>query len=406
MVGEKEKQGNHLRAASFQSRVKSGMTRMNTKLPTRKPVLALFEWHHLGDSVLALPYVRAAELQYEVHVFCRPEAAEIFHFILPESRVHGCEPHWCTGGMLSSLQSLGDCRSILEQIRSVAPDVAVCAWSDPRVFSLMARAGIARRVGFPVTKQNYFTWEVALEKSRLMQARLYSLLATLFHGRALLTEKVNRVDYHQGHWEDWRQLGEATDVPVSMQLPWFVPQIPLSAEIASCIAKIKSDGRKVWLVHPGARLAVKRWPSARFSKLAAARLKSGGAAVLMIDPPDGNVVSEGIPSDYRFRAASPGVLAALIHASDAVLCHDSFPAHLAAALGKPVVTLFGDMPDCWFAPYGNREFVVKTHNKERLATRKGLEKRGATLLDAVTVESVLEAMSRVEKQKWRHEEAP
>jgi heptosyltransferase-2 len=44
---------------------------------------------------------------------------------------------------------------------------------------------------------------------------------------------------------------------------------------------------------------------------------------------------------------------------DAVLCHDSFPAHLAAALGKPVVTIFGSGEPDWFAPFNNRQRVVQ-----------------------------------------------
>jgi ADP-heptose:LPS heptosyltransferase len=46
--------------------------------------------------------------------------------------------------------------------------------------------------------------------------------------------------------------------------------------------------------------------------------------------------------------------------ADACLANDSFAAHLAAAFGKPVVTVFGSGEPDWFAPFGNRQRVVAT----------------------------------------------
>jgi ADP-heptose:LPS heptosyltransferase len=50
---------------------------------------------------------------------------------------------------------------------------------------------------------------------------------------------------------------------------------------------------------------------------------------------------------------------AALDRADAVLCHDSMPAHLAAALGKPVITIFGSGEPDWFAPWNNRDRVVQ-----------------------------------------------
>ena len=361
-----------------------------------RPVLAVFEWHHLGDAVLALPFVRAAELRYEVHVFCRPAAAEIFQWLLPAPHVHGCEPPW--GETKGVLPGMTGCGELLAQIRAVRAELGVCAWADPRVSVLMTRAGIARRVGFPVTRPNYFTWEAALEPSRFAQVYCYSLLATLLQRRGLLTVEVNRADYHQARWEDWRQLGGKTGVDVSLKTPWFVPREVLPPRVLERFKRARLAGHRVWLVHPGARLPVKRWPAHSFACLLRNRIKACEESVAVLDIPGENGMPDDIPAECRFHVASPGMLAAFINGADAVLCHDSLPAHLASALGKPVVALFGDMPECWFGPYENRQHVVKTPGKARVLTHRELEREGKTLLDAVTVEAVQAAMSRVDGQ--------
>ena len=61
----------------------------------------------------------------------------------------------------------------------------------------------------------------------------------------------------------------------------------------------------------------------------------------------------------RIHTPDLASLAAALHGADAVLCHDSLPAHLAAALGKPVVTIFGSGEPDWFAPWNNRDRVVQ-----------------------------------------------
>ena len=82
----------------------------------------------------------------------------------------------------------------------------------------------------------------------------------------------------------------------------------------------------------------------------------------------------GAPGDREFadqviRACRSGVvdlvgrtrlreLAALVDLANQVVCHDSGPLHIAAALGKPTVAIFG--PTNWLrtGPYGPTAVVV------------------------------------------------
>ncbi len=98
------------------------------------------------------------------------------------------------------------------------------------------------------------------------------------------------------------------------------------------------------VVHPGAFAPARRWPTENAVELVAALRKQGD-----------NVVVTGAPADApltaRLALAAPGVinlggriglktLAAVIRDADAIVVGNTGPAHVAAAVGTPVISLF------------------------------------------------------------------
>ena len=53
--------------------------------------LVVFEMHHLGDAVMALPFLRAAAKTYETTVFCRQQTALLLAEAVPGIIVHRSE---------------------------------------------------------------------------------------------------------------------------------------------------------------------------------------------------------------------------------------------------------------------------------------------------------------------------
>jgi len=110
---------------------------------------------------------------------------------------------------------------------------------------------------------------------------------------------------------------------------------------------------------PGAKHPPKQWPIAYFSELAQMLAWRGDIPVLM--PPPGR---EEIAADVVNQAGVEGVrlsephedamgLASALAAADAVVANDSGPMHVAAAVGVPVVGIFGPTsPELGFAPLG------------------------------------------------------
>jgi len=118
-------------------------------------------------------------------------------------------------------------------------------------------------------------------------------------------------------------------------------------------------------VHPGARQARRCWPPERFAAVCddiQSRLK--GQVLLLSGPGEATTV-QAIES-----AAATGVavldqkltvpqLTAILHEADLYLGHDSGPMHLAAAVGTPVVALFGAQSPGLWRPYGDGHLVLR-----------------------------------------------
>ena len=59
-----------------------------------KPRLLVVELHHLGDSVISLPFVRCAGTKYEVHVLCRPASCGVYRLLANHPIINPWEPPW------------------------------------------------------------------------------------------------------------------------------------------------------------------------------------------------------------------------------------------------------------------------------------------------------------------------
>ena len=112
-------------------------------------------------------------------------------------------------------------------------------------------------------------------------------------------------------------------------------------------------------IHPGARIAVRRWELARFATVADALVDEFGARIILFAEPDG--YGAGIPMRHPVSVVR-GSLAEMMAASsccDMVICNDSGPMHVVAALGVPLVAVFGPTRREWFGPRGNGHRVVQ-----------------------------------------------
>ena len=113
---------------------------------------------------------------------------------------------------------------------------------------------------------------------------------------------------------------------------------------------------------PGARWATKRWNPSGFAALGDRLAKELKARVILLgDSQDievARMVAESMKEEVRNFVGKTTLreLAALLEQCHLVLTNDSGPLHIASALGKPVVVLFGPtVEEFGFTPYGGEQ---------------------------------------------------
>jgi heptosyltransferase-2 len=213
------------------------------------------------------------------------------------------------------------------------------------------------------------------------------------HSRqALLTRVVAPPqDVAQRH-QAWEYA--AVLAPGARALP--APQLQLTALVRE-IAKrnIERFPRPVIGVMPGAaRGPAKRWPAERFAEAAETlRAEYGGSVIALGGIPDlGDCVTVSLAIQGRVQnfagATTVPEWAALLAQCAVVLCNDSGGMHLAAALGVPVVAVFGVTDPARTGPLGGNVRIIQHGSvRNREVPRESPE--AAAALAAVSVAEVV-----------------
>ena len=154
----------------------------------------------------------------------------------------------------------------------------------------------------------------------------------------------------------------------------------------SIAAKLKKDiSSKTIGIHISARRPAQRWPAERYVQLIVQVQKQYPVLLLWAPGPKDDPRHPGDDAMAREIAEKTGCaalptpdLATLIAAlslCERVICPDGGAMHLAAALGKPVVALFGDSPPERWHPWGVPHRVVRpaSRNLADLAVDEVLE---------------------------------
>ena len=182
--------------------------------------------------------------------------------------------------------------------------------------------------------------------------------------------KVANAFYDTHHiTETYLRLLGPIGVPVATREVRLVPTKPDLAAITPLIGgpKAKTGHRspKI-LLHPGSRSPFRIWPPERFAAVADRLQDELGAQVFLVAGPAEQALVEAIRGHAKShlvaldRAFSVGQFAALLAEFDLLLCHDSGPMHVAAAVGPPVVALFSSQNATIWRPLGERHAVLQT----------------------------------------------
>jgi len=118
-------------------------------------------------------------------------------------------------------------------------------------------------------------------------------------------------------------------------------------------------------INPMAKWETKLWDNLKFANLADRLIKQANADVIFTGSREDNEAIEDIISNMKTRAANLAgktdlkTLAALYEKTSIVVSTDTGPMHLAAAVGTPVVALFGPTAPWRTGPFGDDHQIVR-----------------------------------------------
>ncbi|MHB8523044.1 MAG: lipopolysaccharide heptosyltransferase II [Limisphaerales bacterium] len=175
--------------------------------------------------------------------------------------------------------------------------------------------------------------------------------------------RIRRPSFHT-HAVDWYlEVLRALDVPVHWDFTW----LPCRPEVAAAVQQKWRLASHRWVViNPGGRWGNKRWPAEHYRELVArlaaedpemrfAILGSASDAAL------GERIVRGAPEqclDLTGRTSLPEMIE-WIRLSEAMVTNDTGPMHVAAALGKPIVAIFGPTDPRRTGPYRQEHRVLQ-----------------------------------------------
>lgn len=260
----------------------------------------------LGDAVMALPFWRAlsrARPGRRVAILAGRGPGAIF-------RAAGAEVVLRGGNLFADARAA----------RAARADETWLLPNSFRAALIVSLAGIRERIGYGTDGRGF-----------------------------LLTDPVSRPSPTRHQLRDYDALLASRGIEPDLAPPRL--EVPAGAQAradeALARAGLSAGEQPLALLAPGAAFAwTKRWPPARWGAMAALLTSRGIRVGFVIGPGEEPIAAEalaaaGMSLPVLGADLDPVELSGLLKRAGAVAANDSGPMHLAAAVGTPVVALFG-----------------------------------------------------------------
>jgi heptosyltransferase-2 len=300
--------------------------------PLRRILVRQVNW--LGDAVLTLPALEALHRRFpqaEMVLLARGWVAGLFEghsavrrvIELPRGGAQGLRASW----------------RMARALREQDFDLAVLFPNSFESALLPWLAGVPRRVGYPTDGRRW-----------------------------LLTEPLPRARWIPGRHQVERYLDIAralgAEGPAELGLPVSAGARERARALLASVGI--GGGEAVVAIGPGSVYGgAKRWPADRFAAVADALVDRDGVRVVLL----GSAREGKILADVASRMRQPVVnlagrtdlptLTGVLARSRLLLCNDSGAMHVAAAVGVPVVAVFGPTDGGATAPLGGGHRILR-----------------------------------------------
>jgi heptosyltransferase I len=180
-------------------------------------------------------------------------------------------------------------------------------------------------------------------------------LATMFYTRQIITRGEHVVEQNLS-------LAEAV-----AQQALKIPRVELPRDDAAdqeCDRRLKAQGTQEFaLLNPGAGWGAKQWPAERYGEVAKQFAENGLKTLVNVGPGEEDLartVETASGGTAQTFTGSLTQLIALTRRARLFIGGDTGPMHLAAALGVPVVGIFGPTDPARNGPFVTRNIVLRS----------------------------------------------
>ncbi|MBZ0272934.1 lipopolysaccharide heptosyltransferase II [bacterium] len=294
--------------------------------------ILIFQTAYLGDVVLTTSLVGAVAARFpnaKIDLVVQPAWAPIVAHHPRVSRVITFDKRGAERGAAGTWR-------FARRIRKEAYDLALCPHPSFRSGLILRLARIPERVGHAgVPSSIFMTARAPRDKSRHEVIRQLALMAP---------------------------LGGSIDDPPPLRI-----EVDPSIDVTSLLLRfgVPADARLAGL-HPGSVWATKRWLPERFAEVGQ-ELSRRVDRVLVFSGPGEEALSASIAHEIGDAAIDLGgrlkiaELCAVMSRLSLLVTNDSGPMHIAAALGVPIVAVFGStVPALGYGPWTERKRIIET----------------------------------------------
>ncbi|WP_319526232.1 lipopolysaccharide heptosyltransferase I [uncultured Desulfosarcina sp.] len=335
----------------------------------------------IGDVIHTLPALNAIRQHYpDAHITWLVEEAAadlvIGHQALDRVIVSG-RKRWIAQLKSSSRkQAIAEIRAFWRDLRDTHYDIIIDFQSLLKSGMLVRLARGTRRIGF----------------DKGMQHQEYSYL--------FLNERVPPVDMEVHALTRGLMLLEA----IGIHTREAVYHVPVSENDRRRVNDLLRDqgidgSRKLVAINPVALWETKLWRNERFAELAGRLIRDDRVDVVFTGGPDDRRVVADIqdmmtePATSLAGKTSLTQLAELYRQSEVLITTDTGPMHLAAAVGTPVVALFGPTAPWRTGPFGEGHRVIRTAPPCSPCFKRRCDEHQCRCMNEITVEMVREAVN-------------
>jgi lipopolysaccharide heptosyltransferase II len=307
--------------------------------------------------------------------------------------------------LLLRLERIGDLLMVLDaiaQVRALAPrariDLAVGSWNLP-LARLIPSVDSIEVIDVPwMAREGHgATWPAMLRRFREWRGRRYDLAINFEPdirsnilmalsgasrtvglssggGAAVLTDAIapdpgaHIADTAQRLVEHAFADGHTEHTQLDATRPLTRLAVPEEArrQAADLIGRISPRGLTIG-IQPGAGRQIKEWDPARFAEVGAGLARSHGAKIVLIGSAADRVALDAVrrawPHDVPLVQLPTEtdliVLAAVLERLALFITGDTGPMHLAAAVGTPVLAVFGPSLPTRYAPLSAKSRIVR-----------------------------------------------